>query len=67
MTTFRCDRRSLNSPRSATVAFVALSYSGVNQLRAQKYHEAKRKGFKLISYISSKASYFGSRAVNVVP
>lgn len=40
--------------------FVAISYSSVNQVRAAKYHEAKAKGYKLVTYISSKASYFGT-------
>lgn len=40
--------------------FVAISYSQVNQVRAAKYHEAKAKGYKLVTYISSKASYFGT-------
>ena len=33
--------------------FVALSYSKLNQTRAQKYHEAKTKGYQLVNYISS--------------
>jgi sugar O-acyltransferase (sialic acid O-acetyltransferase NeuD family) len=39
--------------------FVAISYSQVNALRAAKYYEAKRKGYKLISYVSSRATYYG--------
>ncbi|MEW6210175.1 MAG: acetyltransferase [Acidobacteriota bacterium] len=35
--------------------FVALSYSKLNEVRAQKYHEAKSKGYKLISYICSRS------------
>lgn len=40
--------------------FVAVGYTGLNELRAKKYHEAKKKGYSLISYISSKTSYWGS-------
>ncbi|HLK88484.1 MAG TPA: acetyltransferase [Polyangia bacterium] len=40
--------------------FIAVSYSAVNKVRAAKYAEAKEKGYELISYISSKASYFGT-------
>ena len=36
--------------------FVSISYRQVNKLRAAKYYEAKEKGYRLISYISSKAS-----------
>ena len=34
---------------------VALLASRVNKTRAEKYHQAKSKGYELISYISSKA------------
>lgn len=37
-------------------AYVAVGYSGVNKIRAQKYQEAKNKGYKLVSYVSSKAT-----------
>jgi sugar O-acyltransferase (sialic acid O-acetyltransferase NeuD family) len=36
--------------------FVAMSYAKMNQVRAQKCEEAKGKGYKLASYISSKAT-----------
>lgn len=39
--------------------FVALGYQHLNGFRAQKYHEAKAKGYSLISYVSSKAGNFG--------
>jgi len=35
--------------------FVALSYSKLNQVRSQKYCEAKEKGYKLISYVCSRS------------
>src|SRR5690348_7227958 len=34
--------------------FVAVTYQKVNQVRAQKFAEAKAKGYRLASYISSK-------------
>lgn len=37
--------------------FIALSYSGMNRLRAAKFYTAKEKGYSLVSYISSKCSY----------
>lgn len=37
--------------------FIALSYSKMNKIREAKYHEAKAKGYTLVSYISSKCSY----------
>ena len=36
--------------------FVAVGYQDLNRFRAQKYEEAKQKGYRLISYVSSKAS-----------
>jgi sugar O-acyltransferase (sialic acid O-acetyltransferase NeuD family) len=35
--------------------FVPIMYSRLNHLRAEKYDEAKAKGYRLISYISSRA------------
>lgn len=35
--------------------FVALSYTHLNALRTQKYLEAKKKGYEIVSYLSSKA------------
>ncbi len=37
--------------------FVALSYSRMNSIREKKYIESKKRGYQLISYISSKCSY----------
>ncbi len=36
--------------------FIALGYRQVNKVRADKYYQAKRKGYDLISYINSKAT-----------
>ena len=36
--------------------FTALSYSQLNELRAQKYHEGKSKGYNFVNYVSSKAT-----------
>jgi len=36
--------------------FIPLSYAKVNQLRQQKYEEAKAKGYSFISYISPDAT-----------
>ena len=37
--------------------FIAISYSKMNAIREQKYNEAKLKGYKLVSYVSSKCTY----------
>ena len=39
--------------------FVATGYQDLNKLRASKYNEAKAKGYKLVSYISSRACNLG--------
>jgi UDP-3-O-[3-hydroxymyristoyl] glucosamine N-acyltransferase len=36
-------------------AFVAISYTKLNRVRARLYQETKRKGYNLVSYVSSKA------------
>jgi len=37
------------------VAFVAVSYTQLNRVRTRLYREAKRKGYTLASYVSSRA------------
>jgi sugar O-acyltransferase (sialic acid O-acetyltransferase NeuD family) len=39
--------------------FVAVGYQNLNRLRAEKCREAKEKGYKLVNYISTKASNIG--------
>ena len=39
--------------------FVAVGYQDLNHLRAQKYAQAKARGYELISYVSSRASNVG--------
>ena len=36
--------------------FIALSYSKLNKVREQKYYDAKKMGYELVSYISSKCT-----------
>ena len=37
--------------------FVALSYTGMNRVRAEKYAQMKTLGYDLVSYVSSRCSY----------
>jgi sugar O-acyltransferase (sialic acid O-acetyltransferase NeuD family) len=39
--------------------FIALGYHGLNQLRAERYLAAKAKGYRLVSYVSSRAGQIG--------
>jgi sugar O-acyltransferase (sialic acid O-acetyltransferase NeuD family) len=43
--------------------FVALSYAKMNKLRAEKYYEAKRLGYELVSYVSSRCTFLTDYAV----
>jgi len=36
--------------------FLPISFKKMNHLRANKYHEAKSKGYRLVSYVSTKAT-----------
>jgi sugar O-acyltransferase (sialic acid O-acetyltransferase NeuD family) len=48
----------ISHPPDKFKMFVALSYRKVNSIRAEKYIEAKNKGYQFISYVNSKASYW---------
>jgi len=39
--------------------FIAVGYHNLNKFRAEKYSQAKAMGYKLISYVNSRASNFG--------
>jgi len=41
--------------------FIAIGYSHLNQAREDKYHAAKRKGYRLASYISTYATCWTGR------
>ena len=43
--------------------FVAIGYSNVNKPRAEKYYEAKSKGYELISYVNSKSVLWGDTEI----
>jgi sugar O-acyltransferase (sialic acid O-acetyltransferase NeuD family) len=45
-------------PPSEFEMFIPMSFKKMNHLRAEKYQEAKARGYKLISYVSSKATTF---------
>jgi sugar O-acyltransferase (sialic acid O-acetyltransferase NeuD family) len=45
-------------PPDQYAMFVAVGFSRVNKARAELYHLCKSKGYELISYINSKATYW---------
>jgi len=51
------DRVVEHYPPGEYAMFVALSYTKMNRLRAQKYHEMRAAGYELVSYVSSRCSY----------
>ena len=50
------------SPKEFKI-FIAIGYTDLNQLRYQKLIEAKKKGYKLASYVSSKAALIGNQKI----
>lgn len=48
------DIEQLYSPQEYS-AFVAISYTQLNRVRARLYQETRRKGYQMVSYISSRA------------
>ena len=38
--------------------FIPVSFKRMNHIRAEKYYEAKSRGYELISYVSSRATIF---------
>jgi len=50
-------------PPSDYKMFVALGYSGMNQVRATKYFRAKEMGYELVSYVSSRCTYLTDNPV----
>lgn len=49
-----------NYPPAEYKLFIPISYKKVNKLRAEKFIDAKNKGYQCVSYISSKATYYGT-------
>ena len=43
--------------------FVAVAYTKLNRLRAEKYADAKRKGYELVSYVCTKSVYWGDTEI----
>lgn len=50
-------------PPQEHMMFVALGYSRMNKARAEKYHQAKAKGYELASYVSSRCSFLTENPV----
>jgi sugar O-acyltransferase (sialic acid O-acetyltransferase NeuD family) len=50
-------------PPDSYSMFVAIGYRKVNQLRAAVYEEAKGKGYELVTYISSKATWWDANEI----
>jgi hypothetical protein len=45
-----------NYPPDEYAIFIPLSFKKMNHIRAEKYNDAKRRGYKFVNYVSSKAT-----------
>ena len=46
-------------PPDSFKMYVAVGYKEINKVRAAIYSDAKEKGYELVSYVSSKCTYWG--------
>ncbi len=46
-----------NFPPNEYLMFIAVAYGDMNRIREKIFYEAKKKGYNLVSYISSKSTY----------
>lgn len=53
------ERIENNFPPERYKMYIAVGYRKLNKLRAYIYSDAKRMGYRLVSYISSKCTYWG--------
>lgn len=53
------EQLAIRHPPDAADMFVAIGFSRVNQARAEMYEECKRLGYRLVSFVSSKAWHLG--------
>ena len=50
-------------PPERYAMFVAIGFSGVNRARREVYEQCKALGYELITYVNSKATYWGELAI----
>ncbi len=50
-------------PPNEYAMFIAVGYTKVNKVRAQKYNEAKGKGYKLVTYVNSRTVHWGDTKI----
>lgn len=50
-------------PPGSSSMFVAIGFSGVNRARREVYEQCRALGYELISYVNSKADYWGELAI----
>jgi sugar O-acyltransferase (sialic acid O-acetyltransferase NeuD family) len=53
------ERLAENHPPDTHALFVAMGFSGVNRARREIYDQCKSLGYELITYVNSKATYWG--------
>jgi len=57
------DKVTNDYPPSMYAIFIALSYTKMNKIRADKYYEAKKLGYEIVSYVSSKCTFLTNNPV----
>ncbi len=57
------ERLEESYPPSSFKMYVAVGYKQVNKVRREIYAEAKSRGYELVSYVSSKATYWGDSTI----
>ena len=50
-------------PPATHKMFIALSYAGMNKVRAQKYYKSKDLGYELATYVSSRCTFLSDKPV----
>jgi sugar O-acyltransferase (sialic acid O-acetyltransferase NeuD family) len=57
------ERLTETHPPDDHAMFVAIGFSGVNRARREVYDQCRERGYDLISYVNSRATYWGELAL----
>lgn len=57
------EKVSQHYPPQEYAMFIAVSYNKMNKIRANKYYQAKEKGYTLVNYISSRCSFLTDHSI----
>ena len=57
------ERAEEGYPPDRYAMFIAISYTGMNRVRAEKYEDARARGYRLVSYVSSRCTNLAAAPV----